>query len=138
MTYTRKGGIIIKDNTASPCIRGEQKPRELFNYCHARLLRSQYLCWVSAEGQGVKYPYCTGGNSACVNSGAQPSCRGVCACPSWDAEADQAGLVHLPQCWAMRRLHISLMECLVQSFCDGAKLMFYLVFQVPAFRCGTA
>lgn len=73
LTYTRKCGIIIKENTASPSVWGEQKPRELFNYCHGRLSHSQYLCWAAAEGQGVKYPYYTAGNSAHVDSGAEPS-----------------------------------------------------------------
>lgn len=31
-----------------------------------------------------------------------PSFKGGRACPLWDAKADQAGLVHLPQSWAMR------------------------------------
>lgn len=76
LTYTRKRGIIIKENTAFPCLWAEQKPRELFNYCHGRLLHSQCLCWALAEGWGGKYLYCSAGNSACNGSGAEPNVYG--------------------------------------------------------------
>lgn len=103
LTYTRKRGIIIKENTASSCIWGEQKPRELFNYCHGRLSRSQYLCWASAEGQGVKYLYFAVLETQLVSTAEQsPSFKGGRVCPLGDTKADQAGLVHLLQSWAMQ------------------------------------